>query len=76
MATWDDAHRVALALPETSERSSNDGVYQWRVRDKLFAWERPLRRADLVALGEEAPDGPSTRRTGGRHRGQGSNAGR
>lgn len=58
MATWDDVRRTALALPETSERSSNDGVHQWRVRDKLFAWERPLRRADLAALGEEAPDGP------------------
>lgn len=58
MATWDDVRRVALALPETSERASDDGICQWRVRDKLFAWERPLRRADLVALGETAPDGP------------------
>lgn len=58
MATWDDVRRAALALPETSERSSDDGICQWRVRDKLFAWERPLRRADLAALGEAAPDGP------------------
>jgi hypothetical protein len=30
----------------------------WRVKQKTFAWERPLRRADLVALGKDAPDGP------------------
>jgi hypothetical protein len=28
------------------------------VRDKGFVWERPLRRADLAALGDRAPDGP------------------
>jgi hypothetical protein len=28
------------------------------VKDKLFVWERPLRRADIEALGEAAPDGP------------------
>jgi hypothetical protein len=29
----------------------------WRVRDKLFVWERPLRRSDLSALGDRAPSG-------------------
>ena len=58
MATRDDARRIALALPETVERSSRGGVPEWRVRDKLFAWERPLRRADLEALGDAAPAGP------------------
>jgi hypothetical protein len=57
VATWDDVRRIALALPETSERLSRD-LSQWRVRDKLFVWERPLRRADVEALGEDAPDGP------------------
>jgi hypothetical protein len=57
MATWDDVARIALALPETSERLSRD-LRQWRVKDKLFVWERPLRRADLEALGDAAPDGP------------------
>jgi hypothetical protein len=28
------------------------------VKDKLFVWERPLRRADLEALGDTAPNGP------------------
>ncbi len=57
MATWDDVRELALALPETSERGSR-GSHQWRVKDKLFVWERPLRRADLEALGGAAPDGP------------------
>jgi hypothetical protein len=57
VATWDDVRRLALALPETSERISRD-LRQWQVKDKGFVWERPLRRADFEALGESAPDGP------------------
>ena len=57
MADWDDVRRLALRLPETSERISRD-LRQWVVKDKLFVWERPLRRADLAALGDAAPDGP------------------
>ena len=57
MATWDDVRRIALALPETSERVSRD-LRRWEVKDKGFVWERPLRRADLEALGNHAPDGP------------------
>ena len=57
MATWEDVRRFALALPETGERISR-GNRQWRVKDKLFVWERPLRRPDLQALGDAAPDGP------------------
>jgi hypothetical protein len=57
VANWEDVGRLALALPDTSERLSRD-LRQWRVHDKLFVWERPLRRADLEALGTDAPDGP------------------
>jgi hypothetical protein len=57
VASWDDVRRIALALPETSERVSRD-LCQWVVKDKGFVWERPLRRADFEALGAEAPDGP------------------
>jgi hypothetical protein len=57
MASWDDVRRLALTLPETDERESR-GLAQWRVRDKLFVWERPLRSSDLEALGKDAPDGP------------------
>ncbi|HVS28180.1 MAG TPA: MmcQ/YjbR family DNA-binding protein [Solirubrobacteraceae bacterium] len=57
MATWDDVRRIALALPETSERLSRDHAF-WRVRDKGFVWERPLRPADVRALGDDVPAGP------------------
>lgn len=56
VADWSDVRRIALALPETSEPAGDTG--DWRVRDKGFAWERPLRRADLEALGADAPQGP------------------
>jgi hypothetical protein len=57
MADWDDVRRSALALPETSETESR-GLRAWVVRKKGFVWERPLRKADFAALGDEAPDGP------------------
>jgi hypothetical protein len=56
VASWDDVRRIALALPESSERSSR-GLSSWRVRDKGFVWERPLRPAEAQALGDQAPDG-------------------
>ena len=57
MAGWDDVRRIALGLPEAREQSSR-GLASWRVRDKMFAWERPLRQSDLGALGDAAPQGP------------------
>ena len=57
MADWDDVARIALGLPETSERLAR-GLRRWDVKDKAFVWERPLRAADLAALGDAAPDGP------------------
>ncbi len=57
MATWEDVRRLALALPEAVE-SDMRGNRAWKVRDKLFVWERPLRGGDLRALGEAAPSGP------------------
>ena len=57
MAAWDDVRRIALALPEASEEDLH-GLMSWRVRGKLFVWERPLRASDLRALGDAAPDGP------------------
>ena len=58
MATWEDVHRLALALPQTAEESSRDGLPSWSVKRRSFAWERPLRRADHEALGDAAPQGP------------------
>ena len=56
MASWDDVRRIALDLPETSERSGDEP--QWRVKDKLFVWARPLRPVDLAELGDFAPENP------------------
>jgi hypothetical protein len=57
MATWEDVQRLALALPETTE-GSTWGQLAWTVKDKAFAWERPLSKKDVAALGDAAPDGP------------------
>jgi hypothetical protein len=57
VADWDDVRRIALALPETGEQLSH-GHASWRVLDKGFVWERPLRPADIRALGDDAPTGP------------------
>ena len=57
MATWADVRRLALALPATTEGTSW-GAPAWKVRDRTFVWERPLRRADLEQLGDAAPEGP------------------
>lgn len=57
MATWEDVSRLALALPEAVEVEMR-GNRAWKVKDKLFVWERPLRKSDREALGEAAPDGP------------------
>jgi hypothetical protein len=57
VARWDDVRRLALALPETAEVPLH-GERSWRVREKMFVWERPLRKGDLQALGDGAPHGP------------------
>jgi hypothetical protein len=56
MASWDDVRRLALGLPEASEGTSY-GLTAWKVRDKTFVWERPLRKRELEELGEAAPGG-------------------
>jgi hypothetical protein len=57
VASFNDVRRIALGLPETSEKAMW-GNASWRVRDKLFTWERPLRKKEIEALGAAAPDGP------------------
>src|SRR3954454_24711322 len=57
MATWADVSRLALALPEAVEVDMR-GNRAWKVKDKLFVWERPLRKSDLNALGDAAPSRP------------------
>lgn len=57
MADWDDVRRIVSSLPETHEEQRKTGQLSWRVKDKSLAWERPLRKGDLAALGDAAPDG-------------------
>lgn len=58
MASWDDVREIGLGLPETLETESREGNRVLTVGGKGFVWERPLRRGDLAALGDAAPDGP------------------
>jgi hypothetical protein len=57
VANWVQVSEIALALPQASARVSREHR-QWRVSDKLFVWERPLRRKEVEELGEDAPEGP------------------
>ncbi|MCR6489391.1 hypothetical protein M8542_41900 [Amycolatopsis sp. OK19-0408] len=57
MASWDDVGRIARGLPEVAEDSAR-GHLAWQVGKKGFAWERPLRKGDVEALGARAPTGP------------------
>jgi hypothetical protein len=57
VATWDDVDRLASILSEASKQVSPQGLANWKVKGKGFAWERPLRRADHEALGGNAPEG-------------------
>ena len=56
MATWNDVRRIARTLPEVVEETSF-GNAAWKVKKKLLLWERPLRKADIKALGDAAPKG-------------------
>jgi hypothetical protein len=63
VATFDDVRRLALALPETDEVVGGQrGTTQWRVKQKLFVWDRPLGKNDQkqyveTGLGSTPPEG-------------------
>jgi hypothetical protein len=57
MASFEDAAAIALELPEVGELERY-GNRSWAVGKKVFAWERPFRKADLRRFEEEPPDGP------------------
>ncbi len=57
MATWEQVRRYASALPGVTEETSRHNA-AWIVGKKFFLWERPLRKSDLAALGDHAPEGP------------------
>jgi hypothetical protein len=54
MASWDDVAEIALGLPEVAEEPTF-GNRAWKVRKKLFVWERPLRAKEVEQLGDSAP---------------------
>lgn len=56
MATWNDVRKIVTRLPETEETTSH-GNLAWKVQGNGFIWQRPLRKADLEALGPDAPAG-------------------
>jgi len=56
MASWEDVAAIALGLPEVAEEPSF-GNRAWKVRKKLFAWERPLRAKEIERLGGLEPEG-------------------
>jgi hypothetical protein len=58
MATWRDVRLIALNLPGTREEVRSSGTSAWIVNNKFFIWERPLRPADIAALGDRVPTGP------------------
>jgi hypothetical protein len=53
----DEVAAFAGGLPEVSE-GVRWGTRTWKVRDKVFAWERPLSKADVRRFGSDPlPDG-------------------
>ncbi|HWV26372.1 MAG TPA: MmcQ/YjbR family DNA-binding protein [Aeromicrobium sp.] len=58
MSTIDDVGRIAMTFPNVTEKLAW-GNRTWRVDDKTFVWDRPLREKDRAELGAAAPDGPT-----------------
>jgi hypothetical protein len=57
MASWGDVTTIALGLADVEEGTSY-GNRAWKVKDKLFVWERPLRKKEIEGLGDAVPEGP------------------
>lgn len=53
MASWSEVTRIMKSLEGVELVSPR----RWEVKKKLAVWERPLRKSDLEALGDSAPEG-------------------
>jgi hypothetical protein len=58
MATWRQVQAAIARLAETREEYDKHGRRSWHTGGRSFAWERPLHKSDLKALGASAPGGP------------------
>jgi hypothetical protein len=58
VVTFDGVAKIAGALEGVEEGAGSNGWRKWSVGDATLAWERPLRKNELEALGEEAERGP------------------
>jgi len=58
MVSHDDAVELITSLPEVEEYTSY-GSRAWRVKGTMFAWDRPLRKADIKRWEDgPIPEGP------------------
>jgi hypothetical protein len=57
MATWLQVRAAIARLPGTREEQNTRGLRSWLVGKHSFAWERPLHKSDVRALGATAPNG-------------------
>ena len=59
MATWEDVEGIAMSLPLVEESVGGfDGWRTWKItgaKGRQVVWERPMRPADVRALGDAAP---------------------
>jgi hypothetical protein len=56
MASWADVEEIAGGQDGVEEGTSY-GNRAWKVKGKLFVWERPLRKKEVEALGGFEPEG-------------------
>lgn len=50
MITEAQIRKIALALPDVSERASYRGAPSWRTNNKVFAWIRPKPKALVISV--------------------------